>query len=128
MLPYIDYKKLQESYGTKEKQYAKMVLKSLTEAAKKIYGNKIACRGRLDFVIVPGVIVSRETRNVCVVLLGLDLTSAGDHCSTDFLTKYGNVLQGHEADEQIQKFISEMYIPYQYTYTLPIIGDIHCLN
>ena len=43
ILPYIDYNRLQESYGTEDKSYAKMTLYTLHEAARQIYGP--ACWG-----------------------------------------------------------------------------------
>ena len=125
ILPYIDYNRLQESYGTEDKSYAKMTLYTLHEAARQIYGPALFCHGGLDFALVPGVISSRENGNVCLALLGIDLMSSGEHCSTDFLTQYGVVSQGHVEDKGIQTFMKEKYGAYHYGYTLDIAGDIH---
>lgn len=70
ILPYIDYNRLQESYGTEDKSYAKMTLYTLHEAARQIYGPALFCHGGLDFALVPGVISSRENGNVCLAPAG----------------------------------------------------------
>ena len=125
ILPFIDYNRLQESYESEDKGYAKMVLYILHETAEQIYGPGVSCHGSVDFAVLPGVISSMKTGKVCLALLGVDLDSSGEHCSTDFLTKYGIVSQGRIENAKIQKFISETYGAYNYGFTLPVYGDIH---
>ena len=125
ILSYIEYDRLQKSYGTEDKRYAKMTLYTLHEAARQIYGPVLSCHGELDYAVVPAVVSSRENGNVCLALLGIDLMASGEHCATDFLTKYGVVSQGYVEDKEIQTFMKETYGTYHYGYTLGISGDIH---
>lgn len=125
VLPYIDYDRLQQSYDTDDKSYAKITLYTLHGIAEQIYGPALSCHGEVDFAILPGVIRAKDTGKVCLALLGLDLDSSGEHCSTDFLTQYGVVSQGHIESPAIQAFIKETYGPYDYGYSLPVHGDIH---
>lgn len=125
ILPYIDYKRLQQSYESEDKGYAKMTLYTLHETAVQIYGSSLGCHGNLDFAVIPGVICSKEIGKVCLALLGIDLESSGEHCSTDFLTRYGVVSQGHVTSAVVKRFINENYGPYDYGFTLPVHGDIH---
>ena len=127
ILPFIDYDLLQKSYDTEDKSYAKTVLYKLHEAVVKEYGSdKLVCNGDIQFAAVPGVIRSLGTGRLCVVLLHIDLYSSGEHCGTDFLTKYGVVSQEPIEDKEIIKFMNETYNGgYDYLYTPKIYGDIH---
>ena len=127
ILPFIDYERLQQSYDTEDKSYAKLVLNTLHEAAVKEYGSdRLICRGELEYAILPGIIRSLGTGRVCLALLGIDLQSSGEHCETHFLTKYGVAIQGYIEDEEILAYMQKMYSgEYTYAYTPTVIGDIH---
>jgi len=126
ILPNIDYDKLQESYATDDKSYAKGVLNLLHGAMEKIYGtDRFSCYGAEDFIIVPGVLQSNKTRQLCIALFELDLHSSGEHWGTDFLTEYGVISQSHEENKSIRQAVIEKYCPYTYRYTAAIGGDIH---
>lgn len=125
LLPFINYDRLQDSYTSEDKSYAKMTLYTLHEIAEQVYGPSLSCNGNLEFAVIPGVICSMETGKVCLALLGIDLYSSGELCSANFLTKYGVVLQGQEGDAEIKTFMSKNYGPYHYGFTLPVAGDIH---
>jgi len=80
ILPHIDYAKLQESYNT-DMAYAKGVLNRLHEAMVTVYGG-----ARLDedisddgFVVIPGIVRGKQSGNICLALLDLDLSSSGEH-------------------------------------------------
>lgn len=61
MLPKIDFVKLQASYGTKEKSYAKGVLNALHQATISIYGtNYFDGHDGNEFVLIPGIVRSKE--------------------------------------------------------------------
>ena len=134
ILPFIDYYKLQYSYST-DMVYAKGILNRLHEAMIKVYGSE-----RLDiddtedgFVIIPAVVRGSESKNICIALIQLDLSSSGEHWSTDFLCKYGVISQdGNSVMQNNNKIsmsefkeIKSMYIPYDYCYTAAIPCDIH---
>lgn len=127
ILPFIDYERLQQSYETENKRYAKSVLYTLHEAAVKEYGSdRLICRGELEYAILPGIIRSLTTGRICLALLGIDLQSFGEHCETHFLTKHGVVMQGNIEDQKIREYMRKMYrIGYVYAYTPTVIGDIH---
>jgi hypothetical protein len=124
ILPVIDYGKLHTSYGT-DMVYAKGVLNVLHEAMVKIYGGERLDCDYLDdgYVVVPGVVRGRESGNVCLALLDLDLSSSGEHWGTDFLCKYGVVT--HSKDSPAGKAMSNHIGVYDYCYTAKIPGDIH---
>ena len=86
----INYARLQEDYQTEEKAYAKSVLDALHQGVLEVYGTETFDRDTLEegFVLLPGVLQSREKSNVCIALLELDLSSSGEHWGRDYLTKY----------------------------------------
>lgn len=134
ILPFIDYYKMQASYGT-DMVYAKGILNRLHEAMVSVYGSEQL--GEMDgddgFVLIPGVVRSRGNGNVCLALLELDLSSAGEHWGTSFLCKYGVIAQGgietvSNNDSVLKSEIKEItasFLPYDYGYTAVIPGDIH---
>ena len=76
----INYARLQEDYQTEEKAYAKSVLDALHQGVLEVYGTETFDRDTLEegFVLLPGVLQSREKSNVCIALLELDLSSSGE--------------------------------------------------
>lgn len=134
ILPFIDYSELQTSYDT-DMVYAKGILNRLHDAMISIYGGEQL--GRMDeddgFVVIPGVVRGRESGNVCLALLELDISSSGEHWGTSYLCKYGVIAQGgidkvSNNDSVLKSEIKEInaaYLPYDYGYTAIIPGDIH---
>jgi len=125
ILPHIDYEKLQASYGT-DVVYAKEILQLLHAAMVDIYGSArpAAHHGDEGFVVIPGVVRGRESGEMCVVLLDLDLSSSGEHWGTSFLCEHGVVEQG-DFDSPISRAVCERFVPYDYGCTADIPGDIH---
>ncbi len=79
-----------------------------------------------DYAVVPGVIQGMKTGKIAIALLGIDLMSAGEHCQTDILCRYGLVSQGkNNLPPFLNAEISLDYMPYNYGYTARIPGDIH---
>jgi len=129
ILPFIDYDKLHESYKTTEMVYAKGILNLLHEAMVKIYGDE-----RLDwrkgddgYVVIPGVLQNKNTGNICIALLDIDIQSSGEHNGTDYLCKYGIISHGNneEQDKRIAEAVNKFYVPYDYCYTAIIPHDHH---
>ena len=81
----INYARLQEDYQTEEKTYAKSVLNALHQGVMEVYGTETFDRDTLEegFILLPGVLQSRENGNVCIALLELDLSSSREHWGTD---------------------------------------------
>ncbi|KXL53862.1 hypothetical protein CLNEO_10880 [Anaerotignum neopropionicum] len=126
VLPAINYDRLQASYGTQDKDYAKAVLHLLHQAMVHCYGTDYLTEGVTDYVMVPGVVQSKEKGNLCIALLELDLTSSGEHYETKFLTGYGILPQSDpELPDHIRAYIRDTFIPYDYGYTAAIPSDIH---
>jgi len=125
ILPFIDYAKLQESYNT-DMTYAKGVLNRLHEAMTEVYGGMHLDEYTADdgFVVIPGVVRGKETKNICLALLDLDLTSSGEHWGTSFLCVHGVVTQGDDKNGAAAKVMKEIG-SYDYGYTASIPGDIH---
>lgn len=127
VLPKINYDRLQADYGTEEKAYAKSVLNALHKGVSEVYGTEAFGRETAGgYVLLPGVVQSQSTGNVCVVLLELDLQSSGEHCGTDFLIRYGCVNQfEEEMPGKVRKFLHDQYGAYDYGYTAVLTDDIH---
>ncbi len=126
VFPIIDYDRLQASYGTQNKDYAKAVLHLLHQAMVHCYGTDCLTEGVTDYVMVSGVVQSKEKGNLCIALLELDLTSSGEHYETNFLTGYGILSQSDtELPDHIRAYIQDTFIPYDYGYTAAIPCDIH---
>ncbi len=125
ILPHIDFPMLEASYSTLERTYAKKVLATLHQAFVKAYGEGALFADHCgDFVAVPAVIRAKNTGELCIGLVSLDLSSSGEHWGTDFYTKHGVLTQGMTDDPIHQERIRRM-IPYDYWYTPHIAGDIH---
>lgn len=127
ILSKIDYEQLQESYGTEEKAYAKTVLNALSQAAVEHYGTAYFDGfDENEYVVLPGIIRSKDNGNICLGLLEIDLQSSGEHCGTDFLVKYGCVPQfNEEMPDEVRSFLRNTYGSYDYMYTLGIETDHH---
>ncbi|MFI3226536.1 MAG: hypothetical protein R3Y09_03895 [Clostridia bacterium] len=127
ILQKIDYDLLQQSYDTKEKAYAKSVLNSLSQAAVQHYGTAYFDGfDENEYVLLPSIIRSDITGNICIALLEIDLLSSGEHCNTIFLVKYGCIPQlSYEIPKKIKSFIRNTYGSYEYMYTLGIEIDHH---
>ena len=127
VLSKINYDRLQTDYATEEKAYAKGVLNALHTAAVEIYGTDFfEDGGELEYVLLPGIIQSKANGNLCIGLLELDLLSSGEHCGTDFLTRYGCVNQSDgEMPGEVRKFLRNTYGSYDYCYTATLENDIH---
>lgn len=123
----IDYKKLQESYETDNKAYAKSVLNALSQSAVEFYGTSYFDGfDENEYVLLPGIVRSREHGNICLALLELDLKSSGEHYNTNFLVQYGCIPQFHEeTPDEVRNFIKNTYGVYDYCYTIGIETDHH---
>lgn len=127
ILPIINYEFLQKSYQTDEKVYMKEILNALHTAAIEVYGTaNFDDFGENENVVIPGIVRGRETGNICIALLDIDLMSSGEHCDTVYLTKYG-CLNSFDAErpKEVKEFLSNTYGVYDYAYTLGIENDIH---
>ena len=126
VLPHIDYTRLQASYATAGKEYAKEVLKQLHDEFVTVYETDYIDEDSGEFVTVPAIIQGRKTGEICIGLVDLDLLSSGEHYGTDLLTKYGVCEQCNpDAPKEVNDFISEHYMSYNYWYTVEIEHDIH---
>ena len=127
VLPKIDYERLQADYGTEEKAYAKSVLNALHQGIRAVYGTETFGRETAGgYVLLPGVVQSKATGEVCIALLELDLQSSGEHCGTDFLIRYGCINQNEpEMPDQVREFLRDTYGAYDYGYTAVLSDDIH---
>ena len=127
VLPKVDYERLQADYGTEEKAYAKSVLKALHQGVLEVYGTETFGRETAGgYVLLPGVVQSKNTGELCIALLELDLQSSGEHCATDFLIRYGCISQFEpEMPDNVGKFLRDTYGAYDYGYTATLTDDIH---
>ena len=123
----IDYDKLENDYGTKEKAYTKAVLHALHKAAVTAYGTDYFDGfDKNEYVLLPGIIRSRVFNHICLALLEIDLESSGEHCDTTFLSRYGLLRQFDEnRPPKAAKIISDLYSNYEYAYTIGIETDHH---
>ncbi|MEG0036490.1 MAG: hypothetical protein RR743_07500 [Oscillospiraceae bacterium] len=127
VLPKINYNRLQADYETADKAYAKSVLNALHQGALAVYGTETFDEDAAGgYVLLPGVVQSKSTGNLCIALLELDLQSSGEHCGTDFLTHYGCIHQfEEEMPATVRTFLHDTYGSYDYAYTMNLENDIH---
>jgi len=115
--------------------YAKGILNRLHNAMVAVYGSERLEEqdGNDGFVVVPGVLRGRDSKNMCLALFELDLFSSGEHWGTDYLCKYGVISQDGNSASANNNYvmssevreINAAYLPYDYCYTAAIPGDIH---
>lgn len=118
--------RLESSLRSPNKVYAGEVLKQMHEAFVKTYGTDYLEDGEYEFVDIPAVIRSRSTGKLCLGIVTLDLESSGEHWGTDFITPYGVASQDDpNMPEEIQAYIRNNFIPYDYWYTADVENDIH---
>ena len=123
----INYARLQEDYQTEEKVYAKSVLNALHQGVMEVYGTETFDRDTLEegFVLLPGVLQSGESGNVCIALLEMNLSSPGEHWEIDYLTKYGCISPYKEdLPEAVNQFLKETYGTYDHGYTATLPDNI----
>lgn len=128
ILSKIDYEKLGESYQT-DMVYAKKVYQSLRDAFETVYGhNDIdVLSEKMDTILLPGIVESKKSKEVCIGIFELDLTSSGEHYGTFFLSKFGVVPQFGNKQQDIKEYVKS-FIPYNYYYDAIYEGDIHTAN
>ncbi len=122
----VSFEQLESSLQSPDKSYAEEILKEMHNAFVKTYGTDYLEEGEYEFVSIPAVIQSRKTGKLCLGIVTLDLESSGEHWGTDFLTPYGVVSQGDpDTDVNLQEYIHDNFMPYDYWYTADVEGDIH---
>lgn len=122
----ISFSQLESSLQSPDKIYAEKVLKEMHNAFVKTYGSDCLNENEYEFIKIPAVIRSRNNGRLSLGIVTLDLQSSGEHWGTDFLTPYGVVSQGDpDANADLQKYISDNFIPYDYWYTADVEDDIH---
>ena len=126
IMPFIDYDKLQESYKT-DMVYAKGILSLLHKAMVKVYGGEHFSRDAGDdgFVLIPGVLQSKNNGNICLALLEIDCHSGGEFWSAHYICKSGVVSQADERQPQLLQLLNKLYTPCDYCYTAVIPYDHH---
>lgn len=126
VLKNVHFVRLKCSCMSPNKSYAGEVLKEMHGAFVKTYGTDYLDNGSYGFVSIPAVICARNTGKLCLGIVTLDLESSGEHWGTEFLTPYGVVSQGDpDTNADIQQYIRDNFIPYDYWYTADVDGDIH---
>lgn len=118
--------RLESSLQSPNKAYAGQVLCQMHEAFVKTYGTEYLEEGKYEFIQIPAVIRSRNSGKLCLGIVTLDLESSGEHWGTVFITPYGVISQGDkDMTPDMQKYLRENFIPYDYWYTADVEGDIH---
>ena len=126
VLKNVHFVRLECSCMSPNKSYAGEVLKQMHSAFVKTYGTDYLDNGSYGFVSIPAVICARNTGKLCLGIVTLDLESSGEHWGTEFLTPYGVVSQGDpDTNADIQQYICDSFIPYDYWYTANVERDIH---
>ena len=86
----VGFNKLYSSVNSITKNdYAKEVLKSMTEIFESIYGKEPLTSDNFSLVEVPAVIYSRKTHQLYLGLVMLDVESSGEHWGSTFFTPFG---------------------------------------
>ncbi len=126
MLPTVEFAKLDHSCNSDDFGYAKEILKRMHDLCIEVYGTDYFDDYTYEIVDLPAVIRGRNTGHIGLGIVTLDLESSGEHWGTFFLTPKGVIEQGGEHITAAEsKYLSTVYIPYEYWYTVPVEGDIH---
>lgn len=125
---FFDLQKVSESYHTEDKTEAKELLKVFHNEFSKAFNTEcvddlIDCGE--DFIHLPAVIRSRETGDICIGLVEVDISSSGEHWETNFL--FGRGFISHNDTVDTNPMVSERKAigVYDYWYTPDYYGDIH---
>lgn len=125
VFPKIDYEKYLHACHNHDLEYPTELLKMFHEAFVQIYGDDLLTERDAEWIILPAVLQSEKTGDILVGLVELDLSSSGEHWSTNFLTPYGMFSFEEDRVGRLPKYMKENFIPYDYYYTPEILGDIH---
>ncbi|MFT4104842.1 MAG: hypothetical protein QM657_03695 [Lacrimispora sp.] len=126
LLPSIDFLKLDKSCNSNDDGYAKEILKKLHDAFIEAYHTDNLEEGSYDFVELPAVIRGRNTGHIGLGIVTLDLEASGEHWGTFFFSPKGVIDQGgSKMDPGEFQYLSNVYIPYDYWYTVSLECDIH---
>ncbi|WP_041272717.1 hypothetical protein [Desulfitobacterium hafniense] len=124
LLPTVDLRKLDQSCNSTKDEYAKAMLKQMHDMFVEVYGTDYLEVGGYGFVELPAVIQARNTGHIGLGIVTLDLESSGEHGGTFFLTPLGVIDQEKRTPAQA-KYLSTVYIPYDYWYTVSLERDHH---
>ncbi|MHB8075670.1 hypothetical protein [Desulfosporosinus fructosivorans] len=126
ILPTVNFAKLDQSCNSAEDGYAKEILKQMHQAFVETYGTDYLGDSAYEFVELPAVIRGRNTGHISLGIVALDLESSGEHWGTFFLTRLGVIDQNAIKKTTAQaKLLSDVYIPYDYWYTVSVERDHH---
>jgi hypothetical protein len=126
ILPTVDFAKLDRSCNSKDDSYAKEILKRMHDTCVEVYGTDHFGSHSYEFIEFPAVIRGRNTGHIGLGIVTLDLESSGEHWGTFFLTPKGVIEQGGEnIKPNHSKYLSTVYIPYDYWYTVSVERDHH---
>lgn len=122
----VDFQMLDRSCNSEDNKYAKSILKTMHNLFTKVYHTDYLVDSLYEFVDVPAVIRRQKTGHIGLGIVTLDLQSSGEHWGTYFLTPRGVIDQGFEDMKPADsKYLSSVYIPYEYWYTVSIERDHH---
>ena len=123
----IDLEKVIASYKTEDKTEAKILLKSMLEAFKDTYSvtnvDEISDKGE-EIAYLPVVIKGRESGELCIGIVMVDLQSSGEMHSAQYLIHNGFYEEDDVMSKKV-KMIREKIGIYDYWYPLDYTGDIH---
>lgn len=128
ILPGVDFSKLDRSCNSEDDGYAKEVLKQMHDIFVEVYGTDYFDRYNShtdEFIEFPAVIRGCNTGHISLGLVTLDLDSSAEHWGTFFFTPKGVIVQGAEKTPAQAKYLSSVYIPYDYWYTVTVERDHH---
>ena len=123
----VGFNKLYSSVNSITKNdYAKEVLKSMTELFESIYGKEPLTSDNFSLVEVPAVIYSRKTHQLHLGLVMLDVESSGEHWGSTYFSAFGIIEEDFTALSKAQKnYVKSQIVPGDYWYTVKIANDIH---
>jgi len=126
LLKTVDFVKLDRSCNTGDGEYAKDILKQMHDLFVGVYHTDSLDNNSFEFVDLPAVVRGKNTGHIGLGLVTLDLQSSGEHWGTYFLTPRGVIDHGFEEMKPADsKYLSSVYIPYDYWYTVNVERDHH---
>lgn len=128
VLPRIDYQKLNNSYQTKNMEYAKGIFNLFHSIMIEVYGSDtISAENKSELILIPGVVTGGG--EICLSLLVVDLTGAIKE--VNFLTDLGCFAGKENLSGELKKKLNETvqrFTPYVCGYAADLPGDNFSVN
>lgn len=122
----LDFEELDQSCNGNDPTYAQDVLQQMHQAFLNIYRTDCLTDPELHVLELPAVIRGKQTDEICIGLVSLDLRASGSRVNIVFITPVGVLSQNQKSMSRIQRaYLLDKFMPYDYWYTPEVPCDVH---